>query len=303
MGGQRRGRRPRASSTCARRRRGTRGRSSRRSSPASAAARLRSALKIDVEFVSANPTGPLPVSAGRNAAYGDSLARLLAFAGHDVVREYYFNDAGAQMEHFGRSLLARARGEQPHEEGYQGEYLIAIAEKTGLGPDAPAREFARAGAEAMFALIRETLTRFRVTMDVWTNEAAFHDAGHVEAAIERARSRGHLVERDGATWLVTEPFGDDKDRVVLRSDGTPDVLRIRSRLPHRQARSRVRQGAVRARRRSPRVRRPSAGRPPRPSASIPIASRCRSTRWCTSPRAARRSACRSVAATSCCSTS
>ena len=178
-------------------------------------------LKIDVEFVSANPTGPLPVSAGRNAAYGDSLARLLAFAGHDVVREYYFNDAGAQMDHFGRSLLARARGEQPHEEGYQGEYLIAIAEKTGLGPDAPAPEFARAGAEAMFALIRETLTRFRVTMDVWTNEAAFHDSGHVEEAIGRARSRGHLVERDGATWLVTEPFGDDKDRVVLRSDGSP----------------------------------------------------------------------------------
>jgi arginyl-tRNA synthetase len=123
-------------------------------------------LKIDVEFVSANPTGPLPVSAGRNAAYGDCLARLLAFAGNAVVREYYFNDSGAQMEHFGRSLRARARGEQVHEEGYQGEYLIGIAERTGLGPDAAASDFQRLGSQEMFGEIRATLARFRVEMDV-----------------------------------------------------------------------------------------------------------------------------------------
>jgi arginyl-tRNA synthetase len=177
--------------------------------------------KIDVEFVSANPTGPLPVSAGRNAAYGDCLARLLGFAGNDVVREYYFNDSGAQMEHFGRSLRARARGEEVHEGGYQGEYLIGIAERTGLAPDAPADEFMRLGSQAMFDEIRATLQRFRVEMDVWTSEAAFHDSGKVNAALQRARDGGHLFERDDAVWLATAAFGDDKDRVVLRSDGTP----------------------------------------------------------------------------------
>jgi arginyl-tRNA synthetase len=177
--------------------------------------------RIDVEFVSANPTGPLPVSAGRNAAYGDCLARLLEFAGNDVVREYYFNDSGAQMEHFGRSLRARARGEEVHEGGYQGDYLIGIAERTGLGPDAHADEFMRRGSEEVFAQIKATLTRFRVEMDVWTSEAAFHDGGKVAAALQRARDGGHLLEQDGAIWLATEAFGDDKDRVVLRSDGTP----------------------------------------------------------------------------------
>ena len=178
-------------------------------------------LKIDVEFVSANPTGPLPVSAGRNAAYGDCLARLLAFAGNDVTREYYFNDSGAQMEHFGRSLRERARGEEVHEGGYQGAYLIGIAERTGLGPEGSADDFMRLGSQEMFAEIRKTLSRFRVEMDVWTSEAAFHDGGKVNAALQRARDGGHLLEREGATWLATEEFGDDKDRVVLRTDGSP----------------------------------------------------------------------------------
>jgi arginyl-tRNA synthetase len=125
------------------------------------------------------------------------------------------------MEHFGRSLRARARGEEVHEGGYQGEYLIGIAERTGLSPDASADEFMRLGADAMFQEIRATLSRFRVEMDVWTSEAAFHDGGKVNAALQRARDGGHLLERDGATWLATAAFGDDKDRVVLRSDGTP----------------------------------------------------------------------------------
>src|SRR6476659_5909979 len=123
-------------------------------------------LRVNVEYVSANPTGLLPVSAGRNAAYGDSLARLFAFAGHDVIRAYYSTDSGPQIERFGLSLRARARGEEVPEDGYQGEDLIQLARDTGLPPDASAEEFGRAGVELMFAAIRATLERFRVHMDV-----------------------------------------------------------------------------------------------------------------------------------------
>ncbi len=178
-------------------------------------------LRVNVEYVSANPTGPLPVSAGRNAAYGDSLARLFAFAGNDVTREYYFNDSGAQIERFGRSLRARARGEQVPEDGYQGEGLIELARATGLPPDAPAEDFGRAGVELMFAEIRGTLERFRVHMDVYTNEVDLHRSGGVERALERARAAGHVFEQDGATWLRASEFGDDKDRVLVKADGSP----------------------------------------------------------------------------------
>jgi arginyl-tRNA synthetase len=178
-------------------------------------------LRVNVEYVSANPTGPLPVSAGRNAAYGDSLARLFAFAGNDVTREYYFNDSGAQIERFGRSLRARARGEQVPEDGYQGEGLIELARATGLPPDAPAEDFGRAGVELMFAEIRGTLERFRVRMDVYTNEVDLHRSGGVERALERARAAGHVFEQDGATWLRASEFGDDKDRVLVKADGSP----------------------------------------------------------------------------------
>src|SRR6476646_1108846 len=167
-------------------------------------------MRVNVEYVSANPTGPLPVSAGRNAAYGDSLARLFAFAGHEVVREYYFNDAGSQIERFGLSLRARARGEPVPEDGYQGDWLIGLAQQTGLPPDATAEEFGRAGVELMFAAIRTTLERFRVKMDVYTNEADLHHSGGVERALERARAAGHVFEEEGATWLRASAFGDDK---------------------------------------------------------------------------------------------
>jgi arginyl-tRNA synthetase len=180
--------------------------------------------RVNVEYVSANPTGLLPVSAGRNAAYGDSLARLFAFAGHDVTREYYFNDSGAQIERFGLSLRARARGEEVPEDGYQSESLIGLAKATGLSPDAPPEEFARAGVELMFAAIRGTLERFRVHMDVYTNEVDLHVSGGVDRALERARAAGHLFEQDGATWLRASEFGDDKDRPVLKSDGSPTYL-------------------------------------------------------------------------------
>jgi arginyl-tRNA synthetase len=177
-------------------------------------------LHINVEYVSANPTGPLPVSAGRNAAYGDALARLFAFAGHDVVREYYFNDAGAQIERFGLSLRARARGEPVPEDGYQGEWLIGLAQQTGLPRDAPAEAFGRAGVELMFAAIRTTLERFRVHMDVYTNEVDLHRSGGVERALDRARAAGHVFELEGATWLRASEFGDDKDRVLVKADGS-----------------------------------------------------------------------------------
>ena len=177
-------------------------------------------LRVNVEYVSANPTGPLPVSAGRNAAYGDSLARLLAFAGHDVTREYYFNDAGAQIERFGLSLRARARGEPVPEDGYKGAWILDLAGRTGLSRDASAAEFAAAGVALMFAEIRATLARFRVQMDVFTNEVDLHRSGAVERALALARAAGHVYEADGATWLRTSEFGDDKDRVLLKADGS-----------------------------------------------------------------------------------
>ena len=178
-------------------------------------------LKVNVEYVSANPTGALPVSAGRNAAYGDSLARVFAFAGHEVTREYYFNDSGAQIDRFGLSLRARARGEPVPEDGYQGENLIALAEQTGLPRDASAEAFGRAGVTLMFAAIRATLERFRVHMDVFTNEVDLHRSGGVERALARADAGGHVFEAEGASWLRASEFGDDKDRVLIKADGSP----------------------------------------------------------------------------------
>jgi arginyl-tRNA synthetase len=177
-------------------------------------------LRVNVEYVSANPTGPLPVSAGRNAAYGDSLARLFAFAGHEVTREYYFNDSGAQIERFGLSLRARARDEPVPEDGYHGEYIAELAQAAGLSRDATAAEFAAAGVELMFAAIRTTLERFRVEMDVFTNEVDLHRSGGVERALERARAAGHVFEAEDATWLRASEFGDDKDRVLVKADGS-----------------------------------------------------------------------------------
>src|SRR3954454_9695285 len=118
--------------------------------------------RIQVEFVSGNPTGPVTVGAARNAAYGDSLSRLFAFAGNEVSREYYFNDAGRQVDLFGASLQARARGEHVPEDGYQGEYVAEIAAELGLHAEAPVEDWTRAGTEAMMTRIRTTLDRFRI---------------------------------------------------------------------------------------------------------------------------------------------
>jgi len=190
--------------------------------------------RINLEFVSANPTGPLHIGSVRWAAVGDSLARMLQACGADVAREYYFNDAGAQIERFARSLLARARNEEAPEDGYGGQYIADIADQVvadavGAGepdpttlPDAEAQEVFRVrGVDLMFAEIKAKLHEFGVDFDVYFHEASLHDSGAVEHAVARLRELGHVFEADGATWLRTTDFGDDKDRVVIKSDGGP----------------------------------------------------------------------------------
>jgi arginyl-tRNA synthetase len=181
-------------------------------------------LKIQVEYVSGNPTGPVTASTARNAAYGDSLARLFEFAGHEVQREYYFNDAGRQMDLFGESLRARARGEDVPEDGYQGAYIEDVARGLGLDPDAPADEWRACGAAVMVDDIKRTLGRFRARFDRWFLERSLYEDGSVERAIEAVRATGHTYEKDGALWLRSAEQGDDKDRVLVRSDGTPTYI-------------------------------------------------------------------------------
>jgi arginyl-tRNA synthetase len=177
--------------------------------------------RIQVEFVSANPTGPANAATGRHAAYGDSLARILAFAGHDVQREYYVNDFGGQVRRFGESIKARARGEEPPEDGYQGEYVIDLANGIEGAADADVEEVARKGVELTIAEVRETLERYRVTFDRFFHERELHESGMVEKSIELLREHGYVYESEGATWLRTTALGDDKDRVLTRSDGDP----------------------------------------------------------------------------------
>ncbi|WP_123306850.1 arginine--tRNA ligase [Cellulomonas sp. PhB143] len=188
--------------------------------------------KINLEFVSANPTGPIHIGGVRWAAVGDSLARVLEASGAQVTREYYFNDHGAQIDRFARSLLARAKGEPAPEDGYGGEYVseiadAVIAEAVAAGepdprtlPDADAQEVFRArGVDRMFDEIKASLHDFGVDFDVYFHEDDLHASGAVERAIDRLRTAGHIFEADGATWLRTTDFGDDKDRVIIKSDG------------------------------------------------------------------------------------
>lgn len=183
--------------------------------------------RINLEFVSANPTGPVHIGAVRWAAVGDALGRVLAAAGADVTREYYFNDAGAQIERFAASLLAVSRGRAVPEDGYAGEYVADIAarvveqrpEVTAL-PDAEAVDVFRAkGVALMFVEIRTSLHDFGVDFDVYFNEAALHEQGRLQQALDRLAAQGHVYSADGATWLRTTDFGDDKDRVLRKSDG------------------------------------------------------------------------------------
>jgi arginyl-tRNA synthetase len=174
--------------------------------------------RVLVEFVSANPTGPLTAASGRHAAYGDALARLLEFAGHEVAREYYFNDAGSQLLNLGRSIRARARGETVPEDGYQGAYVAALAAELDGAADRDDQDLAIAGGQLMIERIKETLERYRVHFDTWFSERSLHE-GAIERAFEQAAD--HVYRSEGALWLRTTAFGDDQDRVLVRSDGAP----------------------------------------------------------------------------------
>jgi arginyl-tRNA synthetase len=179
--------------------------------------------RILVEFVSANPTGPLTAAGGRHAAYGDAVARLLEAVGHQVEREYYVNDVGGQMERFGESLAAAMTGRSPPEDGYEGAYVAHLGERLaaeGVDPSGP-DQVAMRGAELMMEAIRETLRRYGVEFDNWFSERSLHDRGVVEAAVSRLQEAGHTYESEGAVWLRTTAFGDDKDRVLVRSSGQP----------------------------------------------------------------------------------
>jgi arginyl-tRNA synthetase len=177
--------------------------------------------RVNVEFVSANPTGPVTAASGRHAAFGDSLARLLEFTGHPVEREYYSNDRGGQIDLFGQSIAARMKGEPVPEGGYEGEYVIQLAARLDQeGIDAgDSDSLARRGMALMTEQIEETLRRYNVVYDTWSSERVLHESGLVERALSELREAGHIYESEGATWLRTTEFGDDKDRVLIRSQG------------------------------------------------------------------------------------
>jgi arginyl-tRNA synthetase len=175
--------------------------------------------RVLVEFVSANPTGPIHIGTARHAAYGDSLARILAFAGHEVQREYYMNDYGTQVRLFGESIRARARGEEPPEGGYQGDYVAELAAEIPGAADADPDDLARRGVELMMERLRASLARFRVTHETFFSERSLYEKGELEKTIELLEERGQVYESEGALWLRTSSYGDDKDRVLRRSSG------------------------------------------------------------------------------------
>jgi arginyl-tRNA synthetase len=191
-----------------------------------------SGQQINVEFISANPTGPILLSHTRWAAVGDALARLLEFQGAEVTREYYFNDSGAQIDRFTSSVLARARDEGVPEDGYVGAYVDEIAAEVRERrpdllelPEHEAREVCRVeGVALMFAEIKRSLHDFGVDFDVYFYEQSLHDTGAIEQAVDRLRSSGLTYESDGALWLRSTQYGDDKDRVLVRSDGRPTYV-------------------------------------------------------------------------------
>jgi arginyl-tRNA synthetase len=183
--------------------------------------------KLNLEFVSANPTGPVHIGGTRWAADGDALGRLLEASGASVTREYYFNDAGAQIDRFARSLQAAAKGEPVPEDGYAGTYINDIAAQVlaaepGLlerDDEEQLQVFRTRGVELMWNEIRSSLAEFGVVFDVYFSERTLHESGALEKAIARLREEGHVYESDGAVWLRTTDFGDDKDRVLVKGDG------------------------------------------------------------------------------------
>lgn len=187
---------------------------------------------VNLEFVSANPTGPIHIGGTRWAAVGDALGRLLATQGAAVTREYYFNDHGSQIDRFVNSLIAAAKGEPTPEDGYAGTYIGDIAVQVVAKdpgalelPDDQMREAFRAiGVDLMFDHIKLSLHEFGTDFDVFTHEDSMHTSGRVDEAIAKLRDNGAIYEKDGATWLRTTDFGDDKDRVVIKSDGNPAYI-------------------------------------------------------------------------------
>ena len=191
-----------------------------------------SGKRINLEFVSVNPTGPVHIGGARWAPVGDSLARIFGALGADVSKEYYFNDHGAQIDRFARSLLAVAKGEAAPEDGYVGDYLTEIASQVVAAkpdvlslPDDEAQEvFRREGVDLMFTEIKETLRSFGVDFDVYFHEQTLYDSGAVERAVARLTEMGNTYEAAGALWLATEKYGDEKDRVLVRSNGAPAYI-------------------------------------------------------------------------------
>ncbi len=182
--------------------------------------------RILVEFVSANPTGPLHVGGGRHAAYGDSLVRLLDAVGHRVEREYYVNDGGGQVERFALSIAARMTGGEPPEDGYSGDYVTELAEQiaaAGIDPSDTDAVGMR-GVELVLERVRGTLDRFGVEFDTWFSERGLYSSGEVEKGLARLEQGGHSYRSEGALWLRTTDFGDDKDRVLIRANGEPTYL-------------------------------------------------------------------------------
>ena len=187
---------------------------------------------VNLEFVSANPTGPIHIGGTRWAAVGDALGRLLTTQGATVVREYYFNDHGAQIDRFVNSLIAAVKGEPAPEDGYAGAYISDVAAQVLVkAPDVMSRPdveqhetFRAVGVDLMFGQIKSSLHEFGTDFDVYTHEDSMHSSGRVDQAIAKLRETGAIYEKDGATWLRTTEFGDDKDRVVIKSDGQPAYI-------------------------------------------------------------------------------
>jgi len=178
-------------------------------------------VKINLEFISANPTGPLHLGHTRWAAVGDSLGRVLSAAGAHVTREFYINDRGRQMDLFGQSVQAAAQGKPIPEDGYQGNYIADLAkEVVAANPQiSTSEEFREAAYKVQLAQQQKVLEAFHTKFDIWFSERSLHESGAVEHAVEKLRAQGHVFELEGAVWLRTTDFGDDKDRVILKEDG------------------------------------------------------------------------------------
>ncbi len=186
-----------------------------------------SGVTINLEFISANPTGPLHLGHTRWAAVGDALGRVLTAAGADVTREFYINDRGNQMDLFGQSVQAAAMGQPIPEDGYKGEYIADLAKEvleqnpaiTALADDARLIAFRETAYQLQLKDQQRVLDTFKTHFDVWFSERSLHDGGSVEHGVDKLRSQGHVFEVDGATWLRTTDFGDDKDRVLVKANG------------------------------------------------------------------------------------